>query len=82
MLASLDGIWIFLIVLGFFAIIAVVAFIIYRLLRPKLKIQDKDKPTEEDYAKEELDRVLEPVEDDEVSEEIQNYKQNDDEEEN
>ena len=31
--------------------------------------------------KEELDRVLQPVEDEKVSKEIQDYKQNDDEDE-
>lgn len=77
-LANLDGLWIFLIVLGFFALIAIVAFILHKLLRPKLKQKD-DKPTEADYAKEELDRVLQPVEDEQVSKEIQDYKQNDDE---
>ena len=77
--AELNFVWIFLIVLGFFAVIAVVAFILYRLLRPKLKEKEQDKPTEEDYAKENLDRILEPVEDDQVSKEIQDYKQNDDE---
>ena len=78
-LANLTGVWIFLIVLGAFAVIAIIAFIIYRLLRPKLKDQNEQK-TEEDYAKEELDRVLQPVEDEKVSKEIQEYKQNDDEE--
>ena len=68
----------FLIVLGAFALIAIVAFILHKLLRPKLK-QKEDKPTEADYAKEELDRVLQPVEDEKVSKEIQDYKQNDDE---
>ena len=76
---GLQGVWIFLIVLGAFAVIAIIAFIIYRLLRPKLKDQNEQK-TEEDYAREELDRVLQPVEDEKVSKEIQDYKQNDDEE--
>ena len=81
-LANLDSLWIFLIVIGAFGIISIVAFVIYRLLRPKLKNDDPEKSkTEEDYAQEELDRVLQPVEDEEVSKEIQNYKQNDDEEE-
>ena len=78
--ANLAGVWIFLIVLAFFAIIAIVAFIIHKVLRPKMKDKEEDKPTEQDYAKEELDRLLQPVEDDEVSKEIQDYKQNDDEE--
>ena len=80
-LANLDSLWIFLIVVGAFTVIAVIAFIIYRLLRPKLKNDDSDKEkTEEDYAQENLDRILQPVDDEKVSEEIQNYKQNDDEE--
>lgn len=78
--ADLSGLWIFLIILGFFGLIAIVAFIIHKLLRPKLKEKEEDKPTEQDYAKEELDRVLQPVEDEKVSKEIQDYKQNDDEE--
>ncbi len=81
-LAALDSLWIFLIVVGAFGVIAIIAFIIYRLLRPKLKGDKKDEEkTEEDYAKEELDRILQPVEDEDVSNEIQNSKQNDDEEE-
>ena len=77
---NLAGVWIFLIVLSFFGIIAIVAFILHRILRPKIKDKEEEKPTEQDYAKEELDRVLQPVEDDSVSKEIQEYKQNDDEE--
>ena len=81
-LANLDSLWIFLIVLGSFGIIAIIAFVIYRLLRPKLKGDKKEEQkTEEDYAKEELDRILQPVEDEKVSEEIQNFNQKDDDEE-
>ena len=80
LLADLSGLWVFLIVIGAFSFIAVIAFIIYRLLRPKLKGEEVDKEkTEEDYAKENLDRVLEPVEDEKISKEIQDYKQDDDE---
>lgn len=78
--SNLAGVWIFLIVLGFFALIAILAFILHKILRPKIKDDEKEKPTEQDYAKEELDRLLQPVEDDNVSKEIQEYKQNDDEE--
>ena len=78
--ADLTGIWIFLAVLGFFAVIAIVAFIIHRLLRPKLKGKEIEEEKEKDYTQEELDRVLQPVEDEKVSKEIQEYKQNDDEE--
>lgn len=80
-LAALDSLWIFLIVVGSFGVIAIIAFILYRLLRPKLKGESKEEEkTEEDYAKEELDRILQPVEDEQVSNEIQNAKQDEDEE--
>ena len=72
---------ILLIVVAAFAVIAIVAFVIYRLLRPKLKDEGKEQKTEQDYAKEELDRILQPVEDESVAKEISNYRQNDDEEE-
>ena len=74
-----SGIIIFLVVLGFFALIAIVAFIIHRLLRPKLKDKEDEEQKEKDYTQEELDRVLQPVEDEKVSREIQEYKQSDDE---
>ena len=74
-----NAIIILLIVIGAFAVIAIVAFIIYRLLRPKLKDENKEQKTEEDYAKEELDRILQPVEDEQTAKEISNYRQNDDE---
>lgn len=70
---------ILLIVVGAFAVIAIVAFIIYRLLRPKLKDENKEQKTEQDYAQEELDRILQPVEDEQTAKEISNYRQNDDE---
>lgn len=78
--ADIAPVFVFLIVLGAFAVIAIIAFVIYRLLRPKLKDPD-GKKTEDDYVQEELDRVLQPVEDEKVSKEIQDYKQNDDEDE-
>ena len=76
---SFNPVIILLIVIGAFAVIAIVAFIIYRLLRPKLKDENKEQKTEEDYAKEELDRILQPVEDEETAKEISNYRQDDDE---
>ena len=78
--ADLSGLWIFLAVVGFFGVVAIVAFIIHLVLRPKLK-EEKKENTEQENAREELNRILQPVEDDEVSQEIQEYKQNDDEEE-
>ena len=80
-LADLSGLWIFLIVVGAFGIIAIIAFILYRMLRPKLKGEEKEEEkTEQDYAQEELDRILQPVDDEKVSKEIQEYKQDNDEE--
>ena len=78
--ADLSGLWIFLAVVGFFGVVAIVAFIIHIFLRPKLK-EEKKENTEEENAREELNRILQPVDDDNVSKEIQDYKQNDDEEE-
>lgn len=82
----LDGfnaqpLFILLIVIGAFALIAIIAYVIYRLLRPKLKDEGKEQKTEQDYAKEELDRILQPVEDEHLAKEISDYRQNDDEEE-
>ncbi len=78
--ADLSGLWIFLAVVGFFGVVAIVAFIIHLVLRPKIK-EEKKENSEQENAREELNRILQPVEDDEVSQEIQEYKQNDDEEE-
>ena len=80
-LADIQPFIILLIVIGAFALIAIVAYVIYRLLRPKLKDEGKEQKTEQDYAKEELDRILQPVEDENLAKEISDYRQNDDEEE-
>ena len=80
-LADIQPFIILLIVIGAFALIAIVAYVIYRLLRPKLKDEGKEQKTEKDYAQEELDRILQPVEDEGVAKEISDYRQNDDEEE-
>ena len=65
---------IFLIVIGFFALIAIVAYIIHRILRPRLKDEEK-KDNEEEIVQEELNRILQPVEDEKVAKEIQDYKE-------
>ena len=65
---------IFLIVVGFFALIAIVAYIIHRILRPRLKDEEK-KDNEEEIVQEELNRILQPVEDEKVAKEIQDYKE-------
>ncbi|HPY79484.1 MAG: hypothetical protein GXY57_04810 [Erysipelotrichaceae bacterium] len=71
----MDNLIIFLIILGAAGLIALVAFIIHRLMHPKLK---EDKKDEQEIVKEELDRVLVPIEDEKTAEEISNYKDKED----
>ncbi len=74
--SGIQGLIIFLIVLGFFAVIAIVAFIIYKVLHPKLKNgEEEHQNTEQENAKENLDRILEPVEDEEIAKKIEEYKE-------
>ena len=61
-----------------FAVIALVAFIIYRMLHPKLK--EENKVDDKQAAKENLDRILVDVEDKETAEQIANYHEEDDNE--
>ena len=56
------------------ALIAIVAFVIHRVMHPKLK-SDNEKPSEEQIMQEELDRVLQPVDDEETAKEISEYKE-------
>ena len=65
---------IFLIVFAVAAAIGIVAFIIYRLLRPRLK---EEKPSEEEILHDELNRVLQDVEDEKTAQEISSYKEDD-----
>jgi flagellar biosynthesis/type III secretory pathway M-ring protein FliF/YscJ len=62
---------IFLIVFGGVALIALVAFIIYRTIRPRLK---EEKPSEEEILQDEMKRVLQDVEDENVAKQISDYK--------
>ena len=62
---------VFLIVFGSIGLIALLAFIIYRTIRPRLK---EEKPSEEEILQDEMKRVLQDVEDEEVAKEISNYK--------
>ena len=55
------------------ALIAIIAFVIHRVMHPKLK-SDDDKPSEEQITQEELNRVLQPVDDEETAREISEYK--------
>ena len=63
---------IFFIVLGVVAVVALVAFIIYRTIRPKLK---EEKPSEEEILQDEMKRVLQDVEDEDVAKQINDYKE-------
>lgn len=67
---------IFLIVLAAAIVICLVAFTLYRFLRPKLKRDDK--PTDEEIVSEEMNRLLKPIDDDETAKAVNEYK--DDEE--
>lgn len=70
-----DGILGIVILVVLIVVIAVIAFVIYiTAIRPKLKDQTP-KITEEEAAKQELDRVLQPVEDEKTANEINNYKE-------
>ena len=73
---NLEGVIILLVVIGTFAVIGVVAFIIYKVLHPKLK--NNYKPSEEEIATEELNRVLRPVDDKDVASQISEYKDEED----
>ena len=70
--SNMNGLIIFLIVLGVTAVVALVAFIIYRTIRPKLK---EEKPSDEEILQDEMKRVLQDVEDEEVAKQINDYKE-------
>ena len=63
---------IFVIILAVAAVVAILAFILYRILRPRLK---EDKPSDEEILKDEMNRVLQDVDDEEVAKQISNYKE-------
>ena len=66
-----DALLIFLIILAVTGVIALVAFIIYRTLRPRHK---EEKPSEEEILEDEMKRVLQDVEDETVAKQISDYK--------
>ena len=68
----MNGLIVLFIVLGAAAVIALVAFIIYRTIRPKLK---EEKPSEAEILQDEMKRVLQDVEDEEVAKQISDYKE-------
>ena len=62
---------VFVIILAVSAVVALVAFLLYRLLRPRLR---EEKPSDEEILKDEMSRVLQDVEDEEVAKQISDYK--------
>lgn len=66
---------IFGIVVGVAAVIALIAYIINKLL--KLKIKKTEKPSEEEIVAEEMNRVLKPIDDDETAKAVNDYKEED-----
>ncbi|MCQ2802139.1 MAG: hypothetical protein MJ225_00405 [Bacilli bacterium] len=66
---------IFGIVVGIAVVIALIAFTINRIL--KLKIKKNDKPTEEEIVAEEINRVLKPIDDDQTAKAVNEYKEED-----
>ncbi len=71
--SNVSGIITFVVIVAVAALIAITAFVIHRFLHPKLK-SENEKPSEEQMMKEELDRVLEPIEDEKTAEEVNAYK--------
>ena len=69
-----QSVLILIVVISVTAIIALLAFIIYRVLRPRLK---EEKPTEEEILKDEMSRVLQDVDDEEAARQISSYKEDD-----
>ena len=67
-----QSIIILLVILGVAGAIALLAFIIYRVLRPKLK---EEKPSDEQILQDEMNRVPHNVEEPEAAKQISNYKE-------
>ena len=79
-LEGLQGLWIFIIVIVFFAVVAIVAYVIHKIIHPKLKDDEREHVnTEQENAKEELDRILQPIEDEEIAKKVEEYKEDEDE---
>lgn len=64
------------IIVAVVVVIALVAFLIHRFTHPRLK---DDKPAEEEIVQEELNRLLKPIDDEEVAHEVEDYKDKKDE---
>ena len=68
-----------LIILGIAAIVSIVAFSIYRFMHPKLNSTESAEEKEKKYVQEELDRILQPIEDEEMAQRVSEYKDKEDE---
>lgn len=64
------------IIVGITALIALVAFLIHRFTHPRLK---DDKPDEKQIVEEELNRLLKPIDDQDVAKEVNEYEDKKDE---
>lgn len=62
---------VFLSIIGAAAVVGLIAYILYRVLRPRLK---EEKPSDEEILKDEMNRVLQDVDDEEVAKQISDYK--------
>lgn len=74
--SSITPLIILVIIIGVAASIALVAFLIYRYMHPKIKQEEFD---ENKAAQEELERILQPIEDETIAEEVANYVDDKDE---
>ena len=63
---------IFVIVIGVALAIGLIALLIYLYMRPKLKRDDK--PSDEQIAQEEMNRILQPIEDEETAKAVEEYR--------
>lgn len=70
-----EGLLTFLIVLGVVVVIALVTFLLYLYLKPRLKRDDK--PSEDQILDEEMKRVLQPIDDEETAKAVEQYKDED-----
>ena len=66
----------FIIIISVAAVVEIAAFVIYRILMPKLK---EEKPSDEDILNEEMTRILQPIDDPETAKEVSEYKNEEDE---
>lgn len=69
------ALWIILILLGFFGLLIIIIIIVKKYVSP-LQIK-KDDITEEEAIQEELDRILVPIEDEEVKKQMMDNEAHD-----